>query len=261
MLMEVTDDLNEFQKEIVYSLDNLFENAFKSGNDNLFIQTLFGARMMGMGVMDSIIETKNFVEHFYNMLSDKNYIIDNIRIGLMLYCHIFETNFIPRVIYNLIILQNGEYNCFPFPLTNNKWEMNPERKIEKIKEKDSKIGALMKKIYDTDIRNAFVHSDYILTNKEIILSADRNMRSILLPFNELDEKLNNMLFFFDTFFETLINYKTKIYNSGDVIYGNSIAERWKILVNPEDNQVIGFEGTWDNPSGEYLEKRKLLNEK
>lgn len=255
MLMEVSEDMSDFQKDVVLTLDSLFEQAFKSRHDNFFIQILFGAKMMGMGDMDSIVETKNFVEHFYNMLSDKNYIVDNIRIGLMLYCHIFETNFIPRVIYNLITTRKGEYNCFPFPLTNGKWEMNPERKILKIKEKDQKIGDLMQKIYDTNIRNAFVHSDYILTNKEIILSADRNMRSILMPFGELENKLNNMLFFFDIFFETLMSYKTKIYNSGDVIYGNNNAERWKILVNPKDNQVIGFQGTFEEPHGKYLELR------
>ena len=255
MLMEVSEDMSDFQKDVVLTLDSLFEKAFKSRHDNYFIQTLFGAKMMGMGVIDSIVETKNFVDHFYLMLSDKNYIVDNIRIGLVLYCHIFETNFIPRVIYNLITIQQGEYNCFPFPSTNGKWEMNPERKIVKIKEKYQKIGNLMQKIYDTNIRNAFVHSDYILTNKEIILSADRNMRSISMSFSELDNRLNNMLFFFDTFFETLMNYKTKIYNSGDVIYGNNIAERWKILVNPKDNQVIGFQGTFEEPHGKYLELR------
>ena len=253
--MKISEDMSDFQKDVVITLDNLFEKAFKSKYDNLFIQTLFGANMMGMGGMDSIVETKNFVEHFCNMLSDKNYIVDNIRIGLMIYCHIFETNFIPRVIYNLITIQKGEYNCFPFPLTNGKWEMNPERKIVKIKEKDQKIGNLMQEIYDTNIRNSFVHSDYILTNEKIILSADRNMRSIQIPFSELDNKLNNILFFFDTFFETLISYKTKIYNYGDVIYGNNIAERWKILVNPKDNQVIGFQGTFEEPHGKYLELR------
>lgn len=255
MLMEFSEDMSDFQKDVVLTLDSLFEKAFKSRHDNYFIQTLFGAKMMGMGVMDSVVETKNFVDHFYLMLSDKNYVVDNIRIGLMLYCHIFETNFIPRVIYNLITIQQGEYNCFPFPLTNGKLEMNPERKIVKIKEKDQKIGNLMQKIYDTNIRNAFVHSDYILTNKKIILSADRNMRSISMSFSELDNRLNNMLFFFNTFFETLMNYKTKIYNSGDVIYGNNIAERWKILVNSKDNQVIGFQGTFEEPHGKYLELR------
>ena len=77
-----------------------------------------------------------------------------------------------------------------------------------------------------------------------------------MPFSELDKKLNNILFFFDTFFETLMNYKTKIYNSGDVIYGNNISERWKILVDPKDNQVIGFEGTFEEPHGEYLKLRQ-----
>ena len=257
MLMEISDDMSDFEKNTVQILDCLFERAFKSAHDHLFIQTLFGANLMGLGVMDSIFETINFVNHFKNFLSEKNHPLDNIRIGLMLYCHIYETNFIPRVIYNLIIIRNGKYNCFPFPMTNNKWEMNPDRKIEIIEKQDTEIGTLMKQIYDTNIRNAFVHSDYILTNKEIILSADRNMKSICLPYDRLDEKLGNMLFYFYAFIETIMAYKTKIYNNGDVIYANNIAERWKIIVNPDDNQVVGFEGTFDEPRGNYLRLRTL----
>ncbi len=255
MLMKIFEDMSDFEKDVISTMDALFEKAFKSRNDHLFIQILLGAKMMGMGVMDSINETINFVSHFRKFVSDKNYMVDNIRIGLMLYCHIYETNFIPRVIYNLITIQKKEYNIFPFPLTNKKWEMNPERKIELIKQKDSRIGVLMEQIYDTNVRNAFVHSDYILTNKEIVLSADRNMRSIILPYEQLEEKLQNMLFFFDMFIETLMAYKTQIYNPGDVIYGNNIAERWKILVNSKDNQVVGFEGTFEEPHGNYLQLR------
>lgn len=69
--MEISDDMSDFEKNTVQILDCLFERAFKSAHDHLFIQTLFGANLMGLGVMDSIFETINFVNHFKNFLSEK----------------------------------------------------------------------------------------------------------------------------------------------------------------------------------------------
>ena len=41
MLMEVSEDMSDFQKDVVLTLDSLFEQAFKSRHDNFFIQILF----------------------------------------------------------------------------------------------------------------------------------------------------------------------------------------------------------------------------
>ena len=259
MLMEITNDFTSFQKRVLLSLDNLFEKAFKTGYDFLFIQTLFGAHPLSLTMTQeatsSIFETVHFVRYFDQLVSENNSQKNNLRIGLSIYCHIYETNFIPRIIHNLITIREGILDSFPFKLTNNKWEMSPDRKIKQIAEKDNVIGDLMKEFYEAEIRNAFVHSDYILTDESIILTADRNMKKLIFPKNDLANKLDNMHFFFEAFIQTWMAYKIEIYNNGDVIYGNSKIERYKLIVNAENHELIGLESTDEEPNGEYLKRR------
>lgn len=257
MLMDVPDDLSDFQKKVVSLLDELFEKAFKSKFDFLFIQTLFGAHPLCLtctkGAAASIMETIKFVDNFKKLVLKRN-LRENLRIGLIIYCHIYETNFIPRIIHNLITVQQGILDCFPFKLTNNKWEMSPDRKIKQIAERDSVVGELMKGLYDSNIRNAFCHSDYFFTDGSIILTADMSAKKNIIPNSKLISKLDNMFFFFDAFVQIWQAYKRGIYNNGDVIYGHSTAERYKLIVDSKSNELIGLESTDEEPHGKYLKR-------
>ena len=64
-----------------------------------------------------------------------------------------------------------------------------------------------------------------------------------------------MHFFFEAFIQTWMVYKIEIYNNGDVIYGNSKIERYKLIVNAENHELIGLESTDEEPNGEYLKRR------
>jgi len=258
-LLEYKDELTDFQNEVLTKLDSLFETAFKGGYDFKFIQVLFGAGVMGMNIHQSMRETMMLVSNMRKFISDKNYKDDNFRIGLMIYCHISEADFIPRILHNLLSVKDGDYNAFPFPRRGN-LESSPKKKIEQLKEKDEELGVLLEKIYNSDLRNAFFHSDYVLTVDGIAINVFRNMRQQTILYSELEDILQKMLFFFDCFMETWLAYKSEIYKKGDVIKGDDPFNNWELIFEESNNQVIGFKSTYEKPVGDYLNRNIKNNE-
>jgi|LGVF01.1.fsa_nt_gb hypothetical protein len=96
-----------------------------------------------------------------------------LRLTLFLYCHLTEMNDLYNIIGNLLrVIQGHRYVMSPFigEIHESKKEAKyPIAKIKRIKEwaEDvhlEKVGELLELFLVKEVRNAFFHSDYILTN-------------------------------------------------------------------------------------------------
>lgn len=103
-----------------------------------------------------------------------------IRIKIMIYCHIMEVDLPFIILWNLLRVLNGQQCQAEFSMINKKGEKviceHPEQKIAEI-EKLSKrpklrIGESIRKFWQGDIRNAFSHSQYFLSDSSFTITRD-----------------------------------------------------------------------------------------
>lgn len=262
MLVKYKGDMTDFQKETVEIIDKLFCDAFKTENDNFFIQILLGASGGFHSLNEAMMETQDLVHSMKVLIAKEKDGLNQLRIALMLYCHISETNYIPRIVYNLLLIKENQLIALPFPMVGGKYkrEMSPFSKIQMIKEKSINVGEYLESILDKNLRNAFYHSDYVFNDSGIILGVERNMTSTHLTYKELDEKLNNMIFFFDVFMITWMAYKNQIYQKGDIIRGITPIENLELIIDDSNNEVIGFKSTFSEIRGNYLNRELIFEE-
>jgi hypothetical protein len=123
-------------------------------------------------------ELLDFIELFDRLLKASNK-KDTVRIMLMSYCHIMESEFIATVIWNHLRLLSGQAPSWRFVRTttgkNEEVCRYPTQKFEEIAKLASglqqPIGAVLKDLWDSSLRNAFSHGRYHLSGGSVRPSA------------------------------------------------------------------------------------------
>jgi hypothetical protein len=143
------------------------------------------------------------------------------RLYLISYCHAIEMNMPYELMANLLRLRLGKkYAINPFehlePVPKkgkkpafllNRRPLSPETKIKEIERLSaeanlSEVGAALRGIYDSVIRNAMYHSDYVLHAGSMrLLSSYRkskaeNVMTKMIPFDELMDVINEAFAFY-----------------------------------------------------------------
>jgi hypothetical protein len=168
------------QAEVIECLNGLWRDAFSVNSlDSIF--ALLRVTGMQSQNWEAITETEAaFQDYNWHLrakskkLSEKS----SWRIGLLMYCHACEMSSVHNTLKNLLAIGNGEpFRTDPFkvrlkkdklfkgtpPSATLKW-----RELAELAEKcgNTNLYRLVEAVYNDSVRNAFSHSDYIITADE-----------------------------------------------------------------------------------------------
>ena len=167
----------KFQETVTTELQRLFQAA-RARDELAFLFAVLG---MDSGMEDAgwqpIGEAQAFVQDLLGLINGPLHQHAKVRTALLLYCHIIEANFIYHCLYNLLLTLEGQAppKVFSF-LDKYKNGIPPsvsvkigEIKAKTIEHKFLDINAIFDQIVRPEIRDAFLHSDYILFEDELRL--------------------------------------------------------------------------------------------
>lgn len=161
--------------------------------------------------------------------------IDDLSIEMMIYSHLWESVYFLKSLYRLTNILTGK---------GYKWNVTiPEYKrhnfivdeiINPLKQKDSKLGAIIEKGYCSIIRNAFAHALYdVDTNSKEIQTRTRQNTKIY-TFEEFQKK-----FLYSIFLMDLLKKSSEEYHYDECLKNGAVTDVFK---SPEgiDIQVFGY---------------------
>ena len=168
------------EQELVDYLSDLFWNAFKVAPFEVLCASL---RVSGMqdGNWDPFEESQKAFEDYNALLrldQQKLSLSGRWRVGLLMYCQAVEMTAPQEFLANLLRALSGEkYHVKPFGTLGRKKKSafswvppsapKKYRELKRLAAKSGqdKLGEYIDHFFNEDIRNAFVHSDYILSNE------------------------------------------------------------------------------------------------
>ncbi len=152
------------------NIDQLF-SAAKAADEFEYCCTLLRIRGLESPGWDPLQESISLIDQLLAMIEAPIQDSLQIRLVLMLYCHITEMNDLYNIIGNLIRIasHNDRYSMLLFP--NSKY---PTQKINEIMTWANETEYVMipqnlEAMLVRQLRNAFFHSDYVLTSSAINL--------------------------------------------------------------------------------------------
>jgi hypothetical protein len=192
------------------------------------------------------------------------------RLALLSYCHITEMDLPYALIANLLRLRLGQKYCMsPFadlakPVGKRKGIIQkfkpatPRQKIGRIKDladaaRMPRIGESLIEIYDTVIRNAVYHSDYVLHDRKMHLTKDfrfsktENCNIPAVHFEELSELIKGAFDFYaalTALYERCLRSFTD-FKDRFLPFDHHYKGLLELVLGDED-KLIGFRVYWPN---------------
>ena len=214
---------NNFQELVELEIESLFQRA-KDTDELSYLFSLLGfnSGMEDIG-WQPINETLQLVEDFISISNTPLRNPSKIRLMLLMYCQITEASYLYHIIYNMLLTIDNEEppRLFNF-LDKYRGPVPPtvSTKLNSIKDLAMKhkldgIIDIFRKIYNSDIRNAVTHADYILYDNELRLK-HRGDHIKKIHFEVVTELVNYAVMFFQTFFQITYKHKSS-YKNGYVI--------------------------------------------
>ncbi len=264
---KIKDSTKEYYQEYREYLDKLFARA-RDTNGLQYIYTLLRVSGIQDGGWDPFVEAQEALVDFSKILqkiSKKGLNKSSFRLALLIYCHSVEMSAPYQILFNLLQCAQGKnYVPFPFPgepLGKKKpfsfRPQSPTKKITTLKQEAEKIGEqeLINKIssfFDDEIRNAFYHSDYSLTDTEFRICENGIPNAI--SFEILSEKLARCFAFYQAFFD-LYKLIRLSFRKTKKFHRMPNYEVFELLTDRKEG-LIGFKMHFSNGSKAFFERRK-----
>lgn len=263
------DTQKEYYQEYRRYLDHLFARA-RDTNGLQYVYTLLRVSGIQDGGWDPFVEAQEALIEFSKILqrNSKNGINkSSFRLALLIYCHSIEMSAPYQILFNLLQCAQGKnYVPFPFPGTSlgkkRPFGVRPQSPINKIatlkleaeKINEQELISRINSFFDDDIRNAFYHSDYSLTDAEFRICENGLPKAI--SFKELSEKLARCFAFYQAFFDLYrqIRYSFK---KTKKLHRMSNYEVFELLTDKKEG-LVGFKMHFSNGSQAFWERRKEL---
>lgn len=213
---------------------------------------------------DEFVESQRTIKAFERLLSigkkklnKSQYQIVEDRVMIFLYCHFIEMPSFYHIIANLLRLNNGsDYTIDPFNSAEKRRKLKsvfdrqpvlyPKDKLRIISKLDTKklIYPLLKDIYNDQIRNAFFHSDFVLTNSEFRIPS--KVIGCVIPLAEVRLTIQKSIIFYEYLIRYVEDYKKLYYSleGKELDLYKPYGEKLKFLY--KDKSLIGFEVTRPN---------------
>ncbi|MCW2921594.1 MAG: hypothetical protein JWL76_1468 [Thermoleophilia bacterium] len=185
--------------------------------------------------------------------------LSQIRLGLLLYCHVTEVDAMYITLHNLMVIASGgRYSMDPFydlyqPANRPRFRQRPpsaNQVVNRLREKGEELGMqevpqAVDAYFNSQLRNAFFHSDYILAGGEFRSREARFEREGImvssLPLDEVARLINGSLKFFETFMVTM-DAMRRAYAEDKVVAGRLGGDDQSIPVTLLADQVRGLYG-------------------
>jgi hypothetical protein len=185
------------------------------------------------------------------------------RLGLLFYSHIVEMDAPYEVLTNLLRFRLGKgYSPNPYYMFLSAKERKryknsripPKVKIEILRklghEAKIQVAELIDEFYDSDLRNAISHSDFILTSKSFRCRGGSGAwRAFSLPLERINEVVTKAKVFVGTFFG-LDREARRIWGTRKqraIPYDTTYKGLMEVLVDADD-LLCGFKVHWPNNS-------------
>lgn len=268
-------DRGECYEEYKKYFLNLFSNANREDGFS-YMCTLLRVSGSSYGHWDPFVEADEALKDFSKILqreSKKGNDRLNFRLGLLIYCHATEMAAPYEILGNLIrCIQKKPFQFDPFFHLRQKFKKDPfkhklpspRKKISFIEEEVKKIGEeklteMIHSFYDDELRNAFYHSDYCITEEEFRIAAGVG-RSI--PLTEVANMLVRCFAFYEAFFNVYREAKRMLHKNDKKIFKIKDYDTLELLTNRKDG-LYGFKIHHSNGSAsEYQrtnDKSHILN--
>jgi len=263
--------LSKYTDEYLAYLDSLFGKAANTDGFN-YLCTILRVEGITSGHWDAFVEAEEAAMDLSKLLRSigkKGQEKRALRLGLFLYCHSTEMSVPYEILANLLrCRQNKLYMMYPFAdlvrvdkkkdFFGKRHLPYPRTKINHIKELatacgEEKLGEIFDSFFRNDIRNAFYHSDYAISEDEFRIIQGGKIGEQTIPLKELSEILTRCFAFYSAFFI--------IYNR--VRQGLARGKRFHRWPNYEvlellsdNNGLTGFKIHFPNGSYAMFERKK-----
>ena len=204
------------KSELISYMDSLFTRAFESSPFD-FLCTILRVHGLSDANWDPFEESLDAFEDFNWLMEKSNEERDHrciLRIALLIYCQAIEMTAVHEMLANLLrCISNEPYIINPFsklirPKNKRLFAWIPPSapvKFNVIKKLATKVGdETLPKIIDSflneNVRNAFSHSDYILTDTEFRYTEAGLAHFIKI--DEIDRLISECVAFYNTFIST-----------------------------------------------------------
>jgi hypothetical protein len=284
--MPTAEFLADRQKHYANILNDLFDPTphMNTGRIFEFVCALVRAGGLELGGFDPWYESEAIIADMRNLsqleLPNEHFSDPQktrIRLALLAYCTLTEMDLPYVIIANLLRLRIGEkYHLEPFQDLNQTRPPKkgqafakvvpptPAQKLRRIKELAAKakmeaIGTALDENYDTVLRNAVYHSDYVLHEDSLIirkasrLSTREGHHTPRIGFEELDEVITSAFACFSALFALYERCRRSFgdFQNAVLPYDGHYKGILQLLFAP-DGLLIGFRVYWPNgTTGEY----------
>ena len=204
------------------TINNLFVKA-KSTDEFAYVFALLG---INSGIEDigwqPISETQLLIRDIVSIINIPLNQYTSFRLMLLLYCQVTESNYLYHVLYNMLLCIEGEKPPKVFNFLDQFQNGTPPSVKSKVKQicikadklEHTEISKTLKIIFNSSLRNAISHADFILFENELRLKHGNEIKKIKL--DEVSSLVQNTLIFFDVFFQILRNHRMA-YKDGHII--------------------------------------------
>jgi hypothetical protein len=243
--------------------DELFTHA-RARDEFEYACTLLRVRGVETVGWDPLLETAALFRDVGSLLEAPLNDYASIRLGLLLYSHLTEVDAIYQMLFNLIEVAAGErYVIDPFhdlyrPAGRPRSEQYPpsaKRVAERLKEKahergETDVAELVDWFFNSAVRNAFFHSDYILhadefRSRDAVFVDPNGVRTASMKLASIVDLINRGMTFYQAFIDVYERHR-KSYNEDKPIRGRFGAQGEEIdltlLADPERGGLYGFRG-------------------
>ena len=192
-------------------LNELFNKAFEK-NAFGFICSILRIRGMSDANWEPFDESRKAFEDYNWLLhksEEENKSFCTLRIGLLMYCQAVEMSAPHEILANILRCINNQTHIHdPFESIKRRkkdFSYSPpsaKSKFSKIKEladqiNEGELKNLIDSFFDDKIRNAFIHSDYILTDSYFRYTEGQPAQQIELK--TIQNKINNCIIYYSSF--------------------------------------------------------------
>lgn len=210
--------LDAYTRECLVYFGHLFERAARTSGFQ-YICTILRVEGIKTGYWDAFVEAEEAAHDFSEILRGtrkRGREKRALRMGLFLYCHLTEMSAPYEILANLLrCIQGKPYSMFPFAhlvrIEKNKQSIfakrhlpSPRSKIEHLRELaiacgEEKLLEIIDGFFRNDVRNAFYHSDYTISEKEFRIAEGGGVGKETINLEDLSDWLARCFAFYSAF--------------------------------------------------------------